>query len=118
MKIHDLFQGLFEAKEPKVHDILAHHMPHTLTFPGMDPNYEFYRFVVAMAGTPETNNAGEESPLRDVPLAVAYAPQEAEMIHKVCDRMGIKHMVLAGKHSRELPTTHKVSPVPKRRKFE
>lgn len=118
MKIHHLYQEIFEAKDPKVHDLLSHHMPHTLTFPDMDPNYEFYRFVVAMAGTPETNNAGEESPLRDIPLAVAYAPQEAEMIHKVCHKMGIKHTVLANQHSRELPTTHKVSPVPKRRKFE
>jgi len=118
MKIHDLFQGLFEGKQQKPHELLAHSMPHTMTFPDMDPNYEFYRFVVAMAGTPENNNSGQQSPLRDVPLAVAYTAQEADMIQKVCHRMGIKHMVIADTNSKELPATHKISPVPKRKKFE
>jgi hypothetical protein len=93
-------------------------MPDTMSFPDMDPYYEYYRFVVAMAGSPEANGPSEISPLRNIPLAVAYTPQEADMIRKVCRKMGINPELVSHGNSKELPEIHTVSPVPKRGKLE
>jgi len=118
MKIHDLYQKLFESVEADMPETFSHTMPHTMSFPSMDPYYEYYRFVIAMAGHPESNSIPLESPLRNIPLAVAYTPEEFDMIKAVCKRMGKKPSELAYKKSQEPTTVNKVSPVAKRGKFE
>jgi hypothetical protein len=121
MRLTDLYGDLFESItdydiSSKIVDGLppgfAHSMPATHSMPGMDQYYEFYRFVIALAGHPD-----DKSPLgsivRDNPVAVAYTKQEHDMIHKVAKRMGIKPKEMAYKGSTELPDTFTVSPVMK-----
>jgi hypothetical protein len=129
MRISDLYGDLFEAVTNK--DIkpevpagknsivqglppsFQHSMPATHSFPDMDPYYQFYRFVIAMAGHPDDANSPLESRMRDIPIAVAYTKQEHDMIHAVAKRMGFKADELAYHGSRELPDTYTKSPVMK-----
>ena len=123
MRVHDLYSDLFEVKaqpgsmayqvtQGQLPPAFQHSMPDTHSFPDMDANYGFYRFVVAMAGHPETT-ATKDSPLRDQPIAIAYTEQEHEMIHKVAASMGLTPKELSYEKSRELPDTYTVSPVMK-----
>jgi hypothetical protein len=123
MRLNDLYDDLLEAKSKKVPDAYAHKqgelppafkhsMPDTHSFPKMDAGYGYYRFVVALAGHPETE-VTRENPLRDQPVAVAYTEQEHQMIHKVCDSLGLDAKELSYKVSSELPDTYITSPVMK-----
>ena len=129
MRITDLYGDLFEAvtnadikpevpagKNP-IRDGLPpsfqHSMPATHSFPDMDGYYQFYRFVVAMAGMPEKNEVVDNIALRDIPIAVAYTKEEHDMIHAAAERMGIKPDELAYHGSHELPDTYTTSPVMK-----
>lgn len=122
MKLADLYGDLFEAvTEPDIKDPISgglvpnfiHSMPSTHVLSGMDQYYQYYRFLVAVAGYPEDNDVPLRSFVKDWPIAVAYTPQEHEMIHKVASRMGIKPTEIAYTGSRELPDTNTVSPVMK-----
>lgn len=91
-----------------------HTLPRTVILPDMDLYYEFYRFVMAMACHPELENNPESiKPLRDVPMVVAYTPQEYEMIKAVAARMGQRIEEIAFDGSREPPGGNTVSPVAK-----
>lgn len=120
MKILDLYQHMItEGKEIGPEQSLAHHMPTTVAFPGLDPYYDFYRFVVAMAGQPDPEQFKEDPRfLKNIPVAVAYTDAEREMIERVCKNAGIKHAVLTLGHSRELPDTNTKSPVAKRHSMD
>lgn len=122
MRLNDLYDDLLEAKK-KVPDAYAHKtgelppafkhsMPDSHSFPKMDTGYGYYRFVVALAGHPDTE-VTKSNPLRDQPVAVAYTEQEHEMIHKVCDSLGIDAKELSYEVSSELPDTYTKSPVMK-----
>jgi hypothetical protein len=129
MRISDLYGDLFEAVTNK--DIkpevpagknsikkglppsFQHSMPATHSFPDMDAGYGFYRFVVAMAGSPDSNDVDMNIAMRDIPIAVAYTKQEHDMIHAVAEKMGIKPDELAYHGSHELPDTYTTSPVMK-----
>jgi hypothetical protein len=122
MRLNDLYDDLLEAKkkEPDAYahktgelpPAFKHSMPDTHSFPKMDSGYGYYRFVVALAGHPDTE-VTKETPLRDQPVAVAYTEQEHQMIHKVCDSLGIDAKELSYKVSSELPDTYTKSPVMK-----
>lgn len=87
-------------------------LPTTYIIPDMDPYYEYYRFVTAMACHPELDNAfSDRLEMRDVPMIVAYTPQEEEMIKSVAARLGFeaKDISLGGSHEEEGGNT--VSPV-------
>jgi len=89
-------------------------LPHTLIFPDMNNEWEFYQFAVAMAAHPEISDEFyKHRPLRDVPIAVAYTEQEYEMIKAVAKRMGKKVEEIAFKKSQESPGVNTVSPVMK-----
>ena len=119
MRVHELYGDLFE-NAPAMGKVVAglppsfqHSMPATHAFPDMDNYYGFYRFVIAMAGEPDDSNIPLQSNMRDIPVAIAYTPQEHEMIHKVAKRMGVKPLEIAYHGSRELPDTYTKSPVMK-----
>ena len=116
MKITDLYTRMLqEAREVGPEQNLAHHMPTTVAFPDLDPYYDFYRFVVAMAGQPDPEQFKEDPKyLKNIPVAVAYTDAEREMIEQVARHAGIKHTVLTLGSSRELPDTNTKSPVARR----
>ena len=125
MRVHELYGDLFEAVTSK--DISSagvrkgamslpasfrHTMPSTSSFDDMDMYYEFYRFVVALAGNPESDPPSEAH-MRDVPIAVAYTKAEHDMIQRTAKRLGFQPTELAYEGSRELPDTYTTSPVMK-----
>lgn len=116
MRLRELYRRLDESPIPDTNlpDNVRHTLPHTVIFPDMDGYYEFYKFVVAMAAHPELDNAFYKArPLRDVPIAVAYTPQEFEMIKAVAERLGKKWEEVAYNGSKEQPGINSVSPVMK-----
>ncbi len=79
-------------------------LPTTFIIPDMDPYYEYYRFITALACHPELDSTfADKLEMRDVPMVVAYTPQEAEMIKAVAKRMGFeaKDISLGGSHEEE-----------------
>ena len=134
MRITDLYGDLFEAVtnadiKPEVPagknrikkglpPSFQHSMPATHSFPDMDGYYQFYRFVVAMAGHPDNDSLPLYSRMRDIPIAVAYTKQEHDMIHATAKRMGFKPDELAYEGSHELPDTYTKSPVMKFKMLE
>ena len=129
MRLHELYGDLFEAvinddistktlrgKNSIEHGLppsFTHSMPATHAFPDMDGYYQFYRFVIAMAGHPDSDIEPHYSRMRDIPIAVAYTKAEHDMIHATAKRMGFKTDELAYHGSTELPDTYTVSPVMK-----
>jgi hypothetical protein len=98
---------------------IRHTLPKTVLFPDMNSYYEYYKFVTAMASHPEIDNVPEEPlPLRDVPMAVAYTPQEYDMILATAKRMGKKTQEIAFHGSHEPPGGNIESPVMKFNMFE
>lgn len=117
MRLRDL-TPLSESENNLPHSY-KHTMPQTVIIPDMDLYYEFYRFVTNMACHPEEDNGIFDTPaMRDVPVAVAYTPQEFEMIKATAKRMGFDISDVAFKKSEEPPDTQKVSPVMKFSMFE
>ena len=89
-------------------------LPRTLILPDTDLYYEYYRFVTAMACHPELDpTVTNEKSLRDVPIIVAYSPQEYEMVMAVAKRMGKKVEEIAFNGSKEPPGGNTASPVMK-----
>ena len=79
-------------------------LPTTFIIPDMDPFYEYYRFITALACHPELDGKfADKLEMRDVPMVVAYTPQEAEMIKAVANRLGFeaKDISLGGSHEEE-----------------
>ena len=120
MKIVDLYKHMIqEAQQRSAEHNLVHNMPTTVAFPDLDPYYDFYRFVVAMAGSPDPDTIHDDPKyLKNIPVAVAYTDVERDMIERVTKRLGIKHTVLTLGNSQELPDTHVHSPVARRRSLD
>ena len=125
MRLRDLYSTITEGDD---HDSstdtniplgVRYTLPKTVIFPDMDLYYEYYKFVTAMACHPEINDeVFSEQPLRDVPFAVAYTPQEYDMIQAVAKRMGKKTQEVAFNGSKEPPKGNTVSPIMKFNMFE
>lgn len=114
MKIDELMQDLSESATTDIHSGIRYTLPKTVIFPDMDLYYEYYKFVTAMASHPELDPEYMNAiPLRDVPVAVAYTPQEYEMIMNVAKRMGKRTEEIAFGGSMEPPGGNVTSPVMK-----
>lgn len=108
MRLKDLETTLNENMPVNV----KHALPHGVIVPDMDLYYEFYKFVTNMACHPELENGNfDKSAMRDVPFAIAYTPQEFEMIKATAQRMGFDIEEVAFKGSSEPPETNTASPV-------
>ena len=87
-------------------------MPPSITITDMDQYYEFYRFMVAMAGQPDIN-VPIEGPVADGVYIAPYTKQELDHIIKLAKRMGKHHKFITKKPSIEPKSTNTVSPVRK-----
>ena len=111
MRLRDI---IAESAESDIPLGVRHTLPKTIILPDMDLYYEFYRFVTAMACHPELEkNPTKTKALRDVPMVVAYTPQEYEMVKAVAARMGQRIEEIAFDGSQEQPGGNTVSPVAK-----
>ncbi len=89
-------------------------LPATYILPNLDPYYEYYRFVTALACHPEIDNGfSDKLEMRDVPFIVAYTPQEEEMIKAVAKRLGYDAHDISFGRSHEEEGGNTVSPVMK-----
>lgn len=103
---------LQEATTEGMPTSIRHTLPQAVIIPDMDLYYEFYKFVTNMACHPELDNGNfDKSAMRDVPFAVAYTPQEFEMIQATAKRMGFDIEEVAFKGSKEVPNVNTTSPV-------
>lgn len=119
MRLRDLQEATTVKAGLNIPDSVRYTMPRTVMFPDMDLYYEYYEFVKAMACHPELSDGiTTDKNMRDVPIAVAYTPQEFEMIKAVAKRMGKKFVEIAFDGSKEAPGGNTVSPVMKFNMFE
>ena len=69
MRLHDLYETKAAPMPVDTQKI----MPKTVSLPSMDSSYEYYRFLIAMAGHPH-EDIPTNSVIADSPIAVAYTP--------------------------------------------
>lgn len=102
---------IFEQKEKTLHKGVTEALPPSLVIPGMDPYYEFYRFVISLAGFPANDDPNTMSVVRDHPMVVPYSKQELEAVEKILLKHGRKAQYLTTKPSIESDDVNKNSPV-------
>jgi len=102
---------IFEQKEKTLHKGVTEALPPSIVIPGMDPYYEFYRFVISLAGFPGNDDPNTMSVVRDHPIVVPYSKQELEAVEKILKKHGKKAEYLTTKPSTEQEDVQKVSPV-------
>lgn len=89
-------------------------LPATFVVPNLDPYYEYYRFVTALACHPDMGDEFKDNlVMRDTPFIVAYTPQEEEMIKAVAKRLGYDAQDVSFGGSQEEEGGNTVSPVMK-----
>lgn len=99
-------------KKSKSHPSHKAGMQPSLVFPDMDPGYDYYRFMNIVASHPHHKPAHDHEHFRDHPLAIAYTPQEREMLEKSLSGLGHKMKWITKNKSSEAKGTHSTSPVP------
>jgi len=82
----------------------------------MDPGYEYYRFMSIVAGDDESTMNPKHEHFNATPFALAYTPEEHEMLIRGLKRLGKKHKKVAKDKSGEHDEVHSVSPVSKIKK--
>jgi hypothetical protein len=87
-------------------------MPPSITVPDMDQYYEFYRFMVGIAGEPD-REIPIDGPVADGAVIAPYTKQELDHVLKVIKRMGKTAKFITKKPSIEPESTNTVSPVRK-----
>lgn len=86
MKIQELLESGSVARFPKVATTA---LPHVISSPGMDQYYEYYRFLVALAGMPDRDIA-IDGPVHDGPIITPYTSVEKEHAVRLLQKMGKK----------------------------
>jgi len=86
-------------------------MPPSMVVPDLDPNYEYYRLLTAIAGLPSDDNIPLNSVLKDKPLIIPYTKIEHEEVMKILAKMEKHPEHLTKAPSIEMDDVHKVSPV-------
>jgi len=114
MRIKELME-LNMSRDGKIPNVVQETLPPTLTAPDMDQYYEYYRFLVSLAGWPEESNIPSNGPISDGPYIAPYTPQEHEHTIAILKKMGKKIRHVTSKPSIEPDWVNKSSPV---RKFE
>ena len=109
MKVKDLLEGYESAK---VHPSVQEALPPTLSVPDMDQYYEYYRFLVAIAGQPETA-IPLQGPIEDGTYIAPYSKQELDHVLKLLKKMGKTPKFITHKPSKEMDNVNNKSPVRK-----
>lgn len=87
------------------------------TYPEVPSHYyDFYRFGVHMAGSPENQDMDKASPYANQLVTLAYSDEDAKIINKSKKAMGFKQKTLTSNDSKENADTNKTSPVAKIKK--
>jgi hypothetical protein len=106
---HDPFGGNV-PKTGKVHDDHTATMNPSLVLTDMDPGYDYYRFMMTVAASP--NDVPVETHLKAVPFSMPYTKQDEDMLHHALKRMGKNHSHITSDWASEPKSTNNTSPVP------
>lgn len=109
MRIKEILESTKIAKLPTA---ASSAMPSAITSPSMDQYYEYYRFLVAIAGFPDKDTA-LDGPIQDGPLLVPYSQIEHDHSVALLKKMGKSPKFLNAAGSSELEKRNVVSPVRK-----
>ena len=97
---------------PKVGDVHADTkstMNPALCFTDMDPGYQYYRFMMQAAASP--NDIPAAASLSATPFAMPYTKEDEEMLYHALKRMGKKHKHITPTRGKDPDSTHSKSPV-------
>jgi len=110
-------QGSTNKKSGSIHDNHKASIKGMSTYPEIPSHYyDFYRFGVHMAGSPENQGMNKVSPYANQLVTLAYTDEDAEIINKSKKAMGFKQKTLSSQDSKENNDTNKNSPVAKIKK--
>lgn len=104
---------IFESSK-KIADVDPMHketMPPTMVVPDMANPYEWYRFLIAIAGHPSKADIPHESKVKDIPYIAPFTTQEHDAVISMLKLMGKHPDHITVKRSVEPEDTHKSSPV-------
>jgi len=101
-------------KMGELHDEVKSTLNPSLVFTDMDPGYDFYKFMMQAAASP--NDIPVDSLLKAIPLSMPYTKEDEDMLHHALKRMGKKHKHITPHASSEPNATHNKSPVAKIKK--
>jgi hypothetical protein len=102
----------YSGKAPKtseIHDEIKSSLNPSLVFTDMDPGYDFYKFMMQAAASP--NDIPVDHLMKAVPLAMPYTKEDEDMLHHALKRMGKKHTHITTDKSGEHKNVHNTSPV-------
>lgn len=108
-----LIKDLLESERATIPPGMQETMPPAMTAPRMDQYYEYYRFLVAIAGLPEKDDIPLKGPIEDGPYFAPYSAIEHDHTVELLKKMGKKVKHLTSKPSNEMIDTQKISPVRK-----
>lgn len=115
MRLRDLLEASTPSLEPNVESTI----PPTMVLPELinSDTYKQYRYVVALAAAQAVANGEVEfdaqSTWNESLAALAYTPQELEIIQLANKMMGVEGVMVSKSKSHEPHDTHSVSPVMK-----
>ena len=84
-------------------------MSPSMCFVDLDPGYEYYRFMMQAAASP--NNIPVEASLNSSPFSMPFSKEDADMLHHALKRMGKKVKHISTGKSSDPKGTHSKSPV-------
>jgi len=109
MRAHELFEKRLTGADLPAGSREA--MPASMIVPDLNPYYEYYRLLTALAGLPGDSNIPINSVVKDRPVIVPYTKIEHDHVMKILAKMGKNPQALAKAPSSEMDEIHKISPV-------
>jgi len=121
MRLYEFAKGLENKQDPndpysgrapktaEIHDEIKTSMNPSLVFTDMDPGYEYYKFMMQAAASP--NDIPVDHLMQALPFSMPYTKQEEDMLHHSLKRMGKKHKHVSPNKSMEHKNVHNISPV-------
>lgn len=107
MRIKDLL----EAKSAPFPPGATETLPPSFTVPSLDKYYEYYRFLIAVAGMPEETQIPLNGPIGDGVYITPYSEVERKHSLDILKKMGRKVVPITRNPSMEPADSHSVSPV-------
>lgn len=106
-----------EESTSQLHDYQEKAISGAKFFPNMDQYYQFYRFGVAMASSPNFDQSAiPAGPASNHPATVSYSSADEEIVQAALKKLGQDQVELSAFGSAEPDDTNRVSPVATRKK--
>lgn len=97
------------SKSAELHADHKSAMNPSMCFVDMDPGYEYYRFMMQAAASP--NDIPVETSMSSAPFSMPFSKADADMLHHALKRMGKKVKHIAPGKGSDPKDNHNTSPV-------